>query len=327
MGPQLRCFATAAAAAAVLLLAGAASADPTPRECIAAADRGQVLQKQHRLTYAREALRVCAAATCPTEVQRACINWLDAADKAQPTLAFSVTDGAGNDLTDVTVTVDDLPFISKIMGAAVEIDPGEHTFRFTAPGFEPLTRKVVIVEGDKTRRVQVILEKIGGAAATAGAHKRGETGPDTGSESKAPTEHSTTQKTAGVIVLAAGGASIGTGVAFTIDYVINKTNLNTDAVNNYGSTKPVTNPCTVPGKVTTQTDNGCAAQKNEAIALDTMIATYIAGGVIAIVGVSLMVTAPSSTSTGAASSAWLRDVELIPSAAPGGGSLLLRGKF
>jgi hypothetical protein len=316
-----------AAVAAVLSVAASASAEPSPRECIAAADRGQSLQRQHKLIYAREALRTCAATTCPSEVQRACIQWLDSADKAQPTLAFSVTTAGGDDIPDVRVTVDDQPFVSKIMGAAVEIDPGEHTFHFVAPGYEPLTRKVVIVEGEKTRRVKVILDK--SAAAKAADKARDDAAPPT---ETAPPEHASTQATAGVIVLAAGGAAVGVGIAFTIDYVINKTNQNSDALNNYGAgphATTINNPCMFSGsRVTPTTQDGCSAQNNSQNAEVVMIATYIGGGVTAIVGLSLMLTAHTTPPPGhIAAGGWLSDVHVVPSVTPGQESLMVVGRF
>jgi hypothetical protein len=328
MRPQLRSLATAAAAFALFFAAAPANADPTSaRECIAAADRGQAFQHQHKLLFAREALRICAAPACPTEVQRACIGWLDQADRAQPTLAFSVTDAAGTDLNDVRVTMDGEPFVAKVMGTAVELDPGAHIFRFVAPGYESLTRKVVIVEGEKTRQVHVILEKVGGPA-----HKprSADDLPDAPTETTAPVEHSTTQKTAGIIVLAAGGASIGTGIGFLISFVINKTNLSQDMQNNYGQAKGVpgiSNPCSFPGGTpNAQTNDGCAAQQNAQLAEDVMIATFIGGGVLSIVGISLMATAPSDRPPPGHVS-WRHDLQLLPSVAPGRESLVLVGWF
>jgi hypothetical protein len=331
----------ASATAAVLTVAFAppASADPNARECIAAADRGQVLQRGHNLTMAREAFRVCAAPSCPAEVQRACIGWLDTADKAQPTLAFNVTDSNNVDIADVHVTVDGNPFVSKLLGTAVEIDPGEHAFRFVAPGYVSLTRKVVIVEGEKMRRVHVVLDKVGGntPAPVVGAvapvpRSASAPPPEAPPETRAPPETSTAQKTAGVILLATGSASIATGIGFLIDYVIQETNLNAAAVNNYDthSSKTVTNPCETPTAVNAETQAGCVAQGNAQIAEIVQIGTFSAGGALAIIGISLIATAPSPPPRAYAAAATPKtglDWHLVPTLSPQQTGLMVVGRW
>lgn len=50
----------------------AAAAEPTTNECLAASERAVTFREQHRLLAAREALLVCASASCPGDVREEC---------------------------------------------------------------------------------------------------------------------------------------------------------------------------------------------------------------------------------------------------------------
>ena len=63
-----------------------------------------------------------------------CSQRIDAIDAAMPTLILAAKDGAGNDLSVVTVSMDGAPLASTLDGRPVAIDPGEHAFRFEAAG-------------------------------------------------------------------------------------------------------------------------------------------------------------------------------------------------
>jgi hypothetical protein len=78
-----------------------------------------------------------------------------------PTVVLAATDAAGNDMLAVTVTVDGAPFAKTLDGPALSIDPGSHTLRFIAAGRAPVEKTIVAREGEKARRVSVV---IGGPA-------------------------------------------------------------------------------------------------------------------------------------------------------------------
>jgi hypothetical protein len=139
-----------------------ASADPSKVECVAANDQARDLRRVGNLKAAREQLAVCVAQSCPGPVREDCAQRLAEIATAQPSIVFAAKDGAGNDLSAVTVTVDGQPLAEKLDGSALDVDPGEHTFRFEGTG--GVTEKHLVVrEGEKGRRETVVL---GGAGSS-----------------------------------------------------------------------------------------------------------------------------------------------------------------
>ena len=134
-----------------------ARADPTKQECVTANDQAQDLRQAGKLHAARAALAVCIATACPGPVREDCAQRLVELDAAQPELVFSAKDAAGNDLDAVRVTVDGAPFADKLDGAAVDVDPGEHVFRFEAADGAATEKTLVVREGEKRRMVAVVL--------------------------------------------------------------------------------------------------------------------------------------------------------------------------
>ncbi len=153
----------AARAAALALLAAPriASAD-TPADkpaCIAAYENGQRLQRDHALLEARAELLVCSRDPCPKAFQAECVGWLGEVDRAMPSVVLGARTPEGRDLVDVKVFVDARPFALRLDGKALEIDPGEHVFRFVPQRGQPLEQRVVIREGEKAREWTVVLRE------------------------------------------------------------------------------------------------------------------------------------------------------------------------
>jgi hypothetical protein len=145
-----------AAAVAISALAAPALA-ATKDECVDADTQAQVLRRGGKLADAREKLLVCADASCPDVVRADCAERMDELTRAQPTIVFDVKDGAGADLAAVTVTVDGKPLVANIDGSAVRMDPGPHVLTFQVAGQPPVTRSVVVKEGEKDRRESVVI--------------------------------------------------------------------------------------------------------------------------------------------------------------------------
>jgi hypothetical protein len=141
--------------AASCLIAVPARADDAA--CIAASEQSLALRRQGRLHDTLQQLAICADAACPAEVKAECSQRVAAADAAMPTLILAAKDGAGNDLSVVTVWMDGAPLASALDGRPLAIDPGEHSFRFEAPGQPPVEKKLVLREGEKDRRESVVL--------------------------------------------------------------------------------------------------------------------------------------------------------------------------
>ena len=143
---------------------GAHAADPIATQCIASSEHGQELRSTEKLHDARAQFALCAAAGCPGPIREDCVRRLGESVEATPSIVFDLKDAAGNDATAVRVTVDGQP-VAVSAGAAIEVDPGEHTFAF-AEGDRLATeeRRLVLVEGVKGRRETVVLR--GTAAST-----------------------------------------------------------------------------------------------------------------------------------------------------------------
>jgi hypothetical protein len=156
-----RLLSLAVASAAVTFVATSARADEAA--CIAASEKEVALRKAGRLEDALKELATCAAPTCSGEVNAECTKRIGEVKAALPTVVVRATDPLGNDLTDVKVTLDGLPFASTLDGRAIPVDPGKHLLRFESVGKPPLERTLVFAEGEKDRRVTVVL---GGSGAS-----------------------------------------------------------------------------------------------------------------------------------------------------------------
>jgi hypothetical protein len=153
--------------AVVLLLAALAApstasaaggpAAPIKDVCIDANEAAQPLVKAGKLIDARQKLLVCIAASCPGPIREDCTQRLADVQAKIPTIVFVVTDDANHDLSAVRVTIDGRPLVERLDGTAVAVDPGEHRFMFEAAGLAPEARTLVVHEGDRDRREQVVL--------------------------------------------------------------------------------------------------------------------------------------------------------------------------
>lgn len=132
-------------------------ADEVLDRCVDANTRGQALRRFGKLGAARDELRLCADASCPSLVRDDCTQLLDDLDRAQPTVVFDAKDEADRDLTEVKVQMDGGPFADRLDGIALAVDPGEHTFTFEAPGRPVVTQRFVLREGEKGRRERIVL--------------------------------------------------------------------------------------------------------------------------------------------------------------------------
>ena len=139
-------------ALAVLSYAPIGLAAPTSDECVDASTAGQSLRLHHRLLDARKPFETCASVSCPGIVRAECEKRLTELDRATPTVLLVAKDPSG-DLSAVSVTIDGKSLATSLRGAAVAVDPGEHQLTFSARGHEPLTRAVVVREGEKAHIV------------------------------------------------------------------------------------------------------------------------------------------------------------------------------
>ena len=122
--------------------------------CVASYERAQVLRREHHLGRARDELRSCSRAACPSLVRSDCITWLDQVQTAFPSLTIrAVKDGS--DVASVKVIEDNEVVATRLDGAPLEVEPGEHSFRFETDDAPPVSMTIVVREREKDRVVPV----------------------------------------------------------------------------------------------------------------------------------------------------------------------------
>jgi hypothetical protein len=137
-----------------LFLAVPAHAADEPTPCNAEYESAQLLRRERQLIEAREKLVLCAQESCPEVARANCQRWLSEVDAATPTVVLEATDG-GDPVTAVRVWLDDKQLSARLTGAAVPVNPGLHKFRFERRGRSPIEKKVMVLEGVKSRVISV----------------------------------------------------------------------------------------------------------------------------------------------------------------------------
>jgi hypothetical protein len=157
----------ASLATAVLVLSSAALARADPiseTECVQAHRQAQIDRKSRALSSAVRKLRRCADSACPELIASDCAEWLVETERALPSIVVVATAPDGGDAQAVRVLVDGNPLVDRVTGAAIDVDPGEHRFRFELEGANAIERTVTIREGEQRRRIEVAFGGTRGAA-------------------------------------------------------------------------------------------------------------------------------------------------------------------
>ena len=151
--------------AAILLASSAANAAPPPARprpfppkiskavCIAAHEEGLKLRTSKQPHAAHEKFVQCANDGCPVVVRKECAELVAATDKDAPTVALEARDDQGNDTSSVTVSLDGASIATKLTGVAIDVEPGEHVFKFERDDGKSIEQKVLVVEGEKNRKI------------------------------------------------------------------------------------------------------------------------------------------------------------------------------
>jgi hypothetical protein len=143
------------AAAVLAILPSGADAAPrlTPKQCNAAHEEAQTLKSEKKPHAAREKLVVCSRSECPVVLRKECAEQLALVDRDAPTVALEARDDGGNDTTAVKVTMDGSAVADRLTGTAIDVEPGEHVFHFERADGKTIDQKVLVVEGEKNRKV------------------------------------------------------------------------------------------------------------------------------------------------------------------------------
>jgi len=127
--------------------------------CIQSYEQTQTLRRAGKLHEARAEAAKCASDTCPAVLAKDCAKWLSEIEQSIPTVVFDVRSASGDELTDVRVLVDGKVLAEKLDGRSVTLDVGPHSFRFESKDGKglPAEHRTVIHEGDKNRKISVML--------------------------------------------------------------------------------------------------------------------------------------------------------------------------
>ena len=128
----------------------AATDDAASVACVRAYEQAQEQRHSGKLLEARAQLQSCSRDACPKFIRSDCANWYTEVQAEVPTVVFAAR-SRGRDLTDVRVSLGLRVLASRMDGGAIELDPGEYDFDFTAPGMRPLTEHVLISRGERNR--------------------------------------------------------------------------------------------------------------------------------------------------------------------------------
>jgi hypothetical protein len=281
--------------AAVASAAATAEADISKMACVEANTKGQDLRREGMLSAAREQLRTCADPSCPRLVRNDCTKRLDQLDQVQPTVVLAVKDGTGRDLRNVKVSIDGKPLAERLTGVALPVDPGAHSFTFEVQGLAPVTRELVLREGEKGRTEVVVF---GGAN---GAGEQAPTPPAPPPEAVSPASSTPasggnaggagevhgggTQRTLGFVVGGVGAALLAAGAVFGGLTILAHSDYEKNCGSNIGAPEGQCNP------------QGVSGQSDAAMKGTLSTAFFAAGGAAVVVGAVLFLTAPTTSAS------------------------------
>lgn len=288
------------------------SADPTTTDCLTASEASLKQRGEHKLREARRQLLVCSAPNCPADVRNECLRRVDQVNAAIPTIIFEAKDAAGNDVSDVSVTMDGEALADRLEGTAISLDPGQHVFHFEAAGQPPVDKTLVIHEAEKDRHEQIVIGA--GPSATPSVVPtrvtplQGSTvtnpalGPGTASSSWS------TQKTTSLVVGGVGVAGLIAGGVFAGIASAKWSASKTECSSGGG--------CPQYSQAVSDHDSASTAATVSTVAV-------VVGGAAVVAAAVLWFTAPSGGESAASTTALC----VVPGIGPGSGGVVLKGGF
>jgi hypothetical protein len=134
--------------------------------CAVTYEAGQRLERERKFVEARQNLLTCSR-SCTATFAQECLGWLHEVDVATPSVVLVAKTSDGHDVEDVAVALDGRRFADRLDGKALDLDPGEHSFRFTPARGKAVLERFVIREGEKAREIAVVLDEQPSVAASA----------------------------------------------------------------------------------------------------------------------------------------------------------------
>jgi hypothetical protein len=214
-----------AALAATAWTARARALDKT--DCANAYVAAQTHRGAHELLAARADLRACARSECDGalhgQIVRDCIEWLAEVQESIPSIVLATKNEPGQPVaSDVVVFIDGGAQPNRVDGLGIELDPGPHTFAFTAGSFRT-QRSFIVLEGVKNQLVEQEVPVDGTQATTSS--------PFSARPSEASTAHRPFVSARTLVPLAIGAVGLGVGAAFGLVAVSDKAKLDRNCPN------------------------------------------------------------------------------------------------
>jgi hypothetical protein len=122
--------------------------------CLSAHEQSQVLRIDAKLIDSRQLLRHCADESCPAVIRSDCLKWLDDVEQSIPTVVIQAHSERGDE-TDVKVSLNGHPWLDRLDGRPVELNPGAYQLRCERGSALPVSLQVVVRQGEKNRVVTV----------------------------------------------------------------------------------------------------------------------------------------------------------------------------
>jgi hypothetical protein len=122
--------------------------------CVVAHEQAQELRQASKLVEAKEKLLTCSQSNCPALVRADCEPWLTDVEGALPSIMVAARDAAGLATADVRLFIDGA-LIGERLDGAIEVNPGEHRFRFEHAMSAPVEERLTILAGEKSRTLGV----------------------------------------------------------------------------------------------------------------------------------------------------------------------------
>ena len=135
----------------------AVSPEDAKLACIASFDEAQRERNAGHFLASRAALIQCSEQQCGDALASECTRMFSDVEAATPSVVFSAHDAALNaDRSDVAVAMNGKPFLERLDGKPLPLDPGQYEFTFSAPGAQSVKLPVVIRTGEKYRVINVV---------------------------------------------------------------------------------------------------------------------------------------------------------------------------
>jgi len=128
-------------------------------QCAEAFEQSQVLRNSFQYVAATAQALRCASLECGSVLSEECNRIYGELQAATPSIVLGARSEGGGELRGVSVRVDGGARPVTLDGTPLLLDPGDHEFAFSAPGFEPLEQRVVVLAGERFRPIIGVLKK------------------------------------------------------------------------------------------------------------------------------------------------------------------------